>query len=95
MTELEELKALAAENGENYFGIDDLPEDWDEIDDGNWTDEGKYSYMTRIVAKNGKFFAIDQSRSGSYFSDYYYTTAEVYEVARKEIVTTVVKWEPV
>lgn len=92
MTEFEELKKLAAENGEHYFGIDDLPEDWEEIDNGEWTDEGKYSYNTTIVSKNGKFFAIDQSRSGSYFSDYYYTQAEVYEVKRKEETKIVVSW---
>ena len=29
MTELEELQKYAQENGEHYFGIDDLPDDWE------------------------------------------------------------------
>ncbi len=106
MTELEELQKYAQENGEHYFGIDDLPDDWEEIeqwvweeiDDGQWVDEwvdeDKYSYSTTIVSKNGKFFAIDQSRSGSYFSDYFYDKAEVYEVERKEKTITVTTWVP-
>lgn len=94
MTELEELQKYAKENGEHYFGIDDLPDDWEEIDDGQWVDEGKYSYNTTIVSKNGKFFAIDQSRSGSYFSDYFYDKAEVYEVERTEKTITVTTWVP-
>ena len=58
MTELEELQKYAQENGEHYFGIDDLPDDWEEIDDGQWVDEGKYSYNTTIVSKNGKFLPL-------------------------------------
>jgi hypothetical protein len=94
MTELEELQEAAKDAGESHFGIYDLPEGWKEVDEGIWEDNGKYQYNTTVVSKNDKFFAIDQSRSGSYFSDWYYNGPEIYEVERHEETVVRVTWKP-
>lgn len=42
--------------------------------DGDWTDEGKYSYRTDTFyfPELNVYVEVDQSRSGSYYTDYYY-----------------------
>jgi hypothetical protein len=91
MTELEELQQLAKNNSERYL-LFRLPEGWEEIEEGDWTQEGKYQFSQSIVSKNDKFFAINQGRSGSYHTDWYYDDAEVYEVVREEKIITTVQW---
>jgi hypothetical protein len=50
--------------------------DWVEvevIEDGNdWEDDGKYQYALVVFIYNGKTYAFDISRSGSYFTEYHY-----------------------
>jgi hypothetical protein len=60
-----------------------------------WIDEGKYSYGEMVFKyKDGKFYRLDATRSGSYFTDYEtYFEAEAVEVEEKEV--TVKKWIPV
>ena len=70
------------------------------IKDGDWIDDGKYDYRTLIWqdTKTFKYWSISESRSGSYYSDYYYdsedassfTLSEVYPV---EVVVT--QWNSV
>lgn len=92
MEELEELKLLAAKCEDCYFGIDDLPEDWELVSEGDWIHEGKYQHEESIVTKNGKYFRIMNSRSGSYHTDWYYDEPQVYEVERIEKIVVTVEW---
>jgi hypothetical protein len=61
------------------FPADYLPEDWKLIEEGEWADEGKYSYARDIYRYQGKFYAHYKSRSGSYFSDYEYNNEDYLE----------------
>ncbi len=63
------------------------------VQEGDWISQGKYEYCTNVFQRisDGKYFAQDRSRSGSYFSDYYYRDAEnLYEVEKKEVI--VIEW---
>lgn len=60
------------------------------VEVGDWIDEGKYSYQSTIIKYKDKFYSVNQSRSGSYHTDYYYDDPTVYEVVQKE--RTTVDW---
>jgi hypothetical protein len=94
-TLLEQLKDLCRDD--HYLGIDDLPEEFEEVEDGDWTQDGKYQFSTSIVRHDptGRFFAIHNTRSGSYHTDWYYQEPSVNEVRQVEKVITVTEWEPV
>ena len=51
-----------------------------EIDD--WFDDGKYSHRYIIFSYKNKLYQLDMTRSGSYFTDYYYD----YELDCKEVI---------
>lgn len=58
-----------------------------------WIDDGKYQYCDYIYRDkiSNKYFSIGISRSGSYFSDYYYSwedesTFEFIEVSKKNVI---------
>ena len=96
---LDEFKYIVKEaygNRDRYVGIDDFPEQVTEVEEDDWTDEGKYSY-SRAVYKcdQGNHFMVHSSRSGSYYSDYYYSEPEVTQVVPKVKVISTVIWEEV
>lgn len=65
-------------------------EDFEVVEEGDWVCDYKYEICTNVFKRksDGKYFAHDQSRSGSYHTDYYYNDPEdLYEVERKEVVT--------
>lgn len=76
--------------------------DWEEVefwsihDEGDWEDEGKYSHCESIIFNKltGKYYRVNRSRSGSYFSDYHYDDLDhvsyADEVEQKEVMVT--KW---
>lgn len=76
-----------------------VDDDYDEEDegcfklvhDGEWVDDGKYSYRYVVVSHEDKFYRVDYSRSGSHFTDYEVELEEIYEVIPKEIKKTVWK----
>jgi exonuclease SbcC len=63
------------------------------VEDGDWEDDGKYQYRDVIFKYDDKFYRVTDSRSGSYFSDYYYghedwgDEIECPEVEKIEVVT--------
>lgn len=65
---------------DNEYDIDELSEDW--------KDNGKYSIGTmiyKIKYKNQNYIlTVYQSRSGSYFSDYYYNNPDSFELKTEE-----------
>ena len=78
--------------------VDDdyLPEGYSIVEVGDWIDDGKYSSQSTIFkADDGNFYQLNNSRSGSYFSDYYYDSddwgdeVECTQVRQVEVVKTV------
>ncbi len=78
----------------------DVP-DFELVEEGDWSVDHKYQHQTNIARQvsTNKFYEYSISRSGSPFSDYYYSYedegAELIEVQKvtKTIVTEV--WEKV
>lgn len=42
------------------------------VEDADWRDDGKYQFGEYIFSSEGKFYVLRVSRSGSYYTDYYY-----------------------
>jgi hypothetical protein len=69
------------------------------VDEGDWRDEGKYSFKDYVFRHDptGKHFQVSDSRTGSYYSDYFYESTdwpefvECHEVERVEVKTFVWK----
>ena len=71
---------------EDSWGLEDYIVD---KTDSDWVQEHKYQYRSYIIKfEDGKFYQINESRSGSYHSDWYYNPAEIFEVERQEKVVT-------
>lgn len=86
----EEVDKLLAIWDETY-GDGDEEQGLTIVEEGEWIDDGKYSYRNTIVKWNDKFWNISESRSGSYHTDYYYNDPEAYEVTpRTETITRTV-----
>lgn len=76
--------------------------DWEEVEfwsikeEGEWIDDGKYSFRESVLFNEltGKYYSVSQSRSGSYYTDYYYDDhtdiTDDDEVEQKEF--TVIRW---
>lgn len=70
-------------------------------EEGDWEVDCKYQHMTNIYFQEstGKYFSMDISRSGSPFTDWYYSYedsgSELIEVKLVEKVTVVKSWEAV
>lgn len=66
------------------------------IEEGNWQDDGKYSSIEYIFEYNGKFYSIDNYKTGSYYTDYTFghesweDEIECEEVEKVEVITY--KW---
>ena len=76
-------------------------EDSDEyvyVEDSGWEQDGKYQFCQYIFSFEGKYYEVYISRSGSPFTDWYYSwddsdEFEAHEVKRVNVTTTV--WETV
>lgn len=79
---------------ELYFGED--TNEWKVVEEGDWIADYKYECSYKIVSpvENPElFYRFDLSRSGSYFTDWYYDIEDLKEleldrVEKKEIVRT-------
>ena len=77
-------------------------EDFDEgmntitiIAPGDWIEDHKYSRRATIVKYQDKFYQIEESRTGSYYTDYHYEDPIVNEVTPEEVVVTKTIWNVV
>lgn len=76
----------------------ELREIWDEeeydklVEDGDWIDEGKRSYRSSVMQIGEKYYDVQECRSGSYFTDYYYEEPEIKEVEPYTETITVTRW---
>jgi len=93
MTSLELLKSGI--RPERFYGEDDIPEEFNLVSDDDWTQDCKYQFNDCVYEKDGEFFQISNSRSGSYHTDWYYDTASVQQVKKVEKVVVSVSWEPI
>jgi len=92
------LKANERTLEDNSFKIDGGVYGVTDFDDGNWEDEGKYQYNTEsgrlcrydkeynVIEKYDIYIESSISRSGSYFSDYYYEYTGIRAYELKEIL---------
>lgn len=104
---LEELKAALDEACLDEYGCGCY--DIDEIDiavymengleiveEDDWTQDGKYQHSATIVKDNeGNFFYLNNNRSGSYHSDWYYGEPHVCQVKKVEKVIATTVWESI
>lgn len=72
----------------------------DLYEEGDWDVDNKWQHITNIYSsQDGKFYSLTISRSGSPFTDWYYSYedegAELVEVKEFEEVTVVKTWEAV
>lgn len=77
-----EFLALWLENDQ------ETPEGWEEVESGDWIADYKYQNQESVYFKDGQYFCVVQTRSGSPFSDYNYEDPECFEVV-PEVVETV------
>ena len=90
-------------NLEDFEYVEEGYGEWEIIESGDWVSSGKWEYFESIVynKESGKFYKYCLSRSGSYYSDYYYKHIEddggVYlnEVIPYEEAIVVKKWKEV
>lgn len=63
------------------------------IEEGQWASEGKYERAAYIFQFEGKFYRVKDSRTGSYFTDYFYESGgwrdevECEEVEKVEVIS--------
>jgi hypothetical protein len=69
------------------------PEGWEVVEETDWTQDHKYQYQETTYHKDGQYFSVTQSRSGSYHTDWYYNDPECFEVERHEEVKVVVTYK--
>lgn len=84
-TILEEFVELYKEADGFYDDIEEV----DVIEDGDWTQEGKYQYSQSIVKFKDTFIQISMSRSGSPFTDWYYDDTEISVVEEQEEIKVI------
>jgi hypothetical protein len=85
MNLLEKLNTLVGNEDSPECAVDSLGLDHEVVVDVDWDDDGKYQNGNIVVKIDGRFFSIEGSRTGSYFTDWYYNINGIAEV--KELVT--------
>lgn len=95
----EGLKAQVIEAGKHdrYFGEDDLDEDFELVEETEWTQDYKYQSADAIFLHKptGRHFEISNTRSGSYHTDWYYSAPSFREVKKTVKVIEKTVWEAV
>lgn len=56
------------------------------VTEGDWVQDGKYQFSDTIVRYKGQLFEINKSRSGSPFTDWWYSPTGITPVEEKEEV---------
>lgn len=90
-------KALASDDEHPDSILDSVSDEFvfefEEFEGGEWEDEGKYQYVTdvyKITTADGSFLvSFLVQRTGSYYSDYYYSILEVDMVVAEEVTRTI------
>lgn len=84
-------------DSEGHICTHDLPEDFNLVEEGDWTQEHKFQHAEHILVHvaSGRHFCLNQGRSGSYHSDWYYDSTDLCEVKQVTETVVVTKWVPV
>ena len=76
--------------------------DWEVVEEGEWTQDYKYQHKESVVkhVPTGKYYQYEISRSGSPFTDWYYSYEDgdfpdLTEVEKKERVIAETYWSVV
>jgi hypothetical protein len=77
---LEKINSIVGQDTHAESALEDLGLSYTEVEEGEWDDEGKYQYQYNVFEIEHRYFGINTSRNGSYFSDYNYTIDSVEEV---------------
>lgn len=77
------------------LGIDDLTDDFILIEEGSFMQDYKSQHAVEVIqhVASQRYFAIKNSRTGSYHTDWYYDTPSVIEVCPH--TKTVTTWKHV
>lgn len=62
------------------------------VQEGHWSQDHKTQSCETVVSFKGEFFEIQQSRSGSYHTDWYYSDTYVLPVERVEVTKVIVTY---
>lgn len=70
---LEKLKELISKSDDESaeYLLDKNSIKYEVVNEENWIDDGKYQYRCFGVKIEGKYYSFHESRSGSYYSDWY------------------------
>lgn len=92
---LEVMDSCRNRNGYLYW--EELPDEFELIDDGDWTQEHKYQIQESIVKHKptGKYFLLVSTRWGDYYSGFECDRTEVVEVERVEEQVITVRYYPI
>jgi hypothetical protein len=88
---------LAHGTNDRYFDIEGV-EGWEMAEDDSWTQDCKYQFIANVVrhVDSGRCFCVQQGRTGSYHTDWYYDSPTIgMEVRLVEKVVTTKVWEAV
>lgn len=78
-------EALKASEGE----VEDIP-GVEIVESGDWEiDHKDYALKSTVVHDGEHFFRVDESRSGSYYTDYDYDEPTVTQVVPKQVTRTI------
>jgi hypothetical protein len=90
MSNLDKFVDLYKEAGDIW----ELPENCEVASEGDWVQDGKYQHCESIVKFEDEFFSVNESRSGSYHTDWYYNDTYIFPVERREETIVKVSWAP-
>lgn len=87
------LKLLVGGDDERPLDVLDDLDEIECVEEGDWTTDGKYQARTNIYKHlpTGRFVAVHDSRSGSYYSDYEYIYPLLNEVFPETVTQIIYK----
>lgn len=65
------------------------------ISSSGWIDAGKYSHRETIVEYNDINYKVCESRSGSYYTDYYYDEPAIFPVSKRIEMIETTFWDEI
>jgi hypothetical protein len=91
MSNIEDFITIYKQNGNDTdFDVDGL--EYEIIEEGEWEQDHKYQHRDILVRYNGTHIMVNENRSGSYHTDWYYGDTLIYEVYPVDEVKTVRTW---
>lgn len=86
---LTQLERLASSNSESSSSqiVEMLGEDYNEVEETDWTQDDKYQDREVTYEIKGRFFCFSEARTGSPYTDWHYQLHGVCEV-QKAVVTS-------